>query len=298
MAKVKLAHDSGPENLTILGDSRALTGLIPSRLGPQVVNLALGGSTPIEGFFFARKIADRAKPPQAVILSYSPDAFLQADWFWYRTAEFGFLDYPQINEVRLHARGLKDKTLFGPGSPGDFDARFKSFLYAIKFPSYFFPALWKSHLYQRYPANQKMWEDVLSTRGQVYLGRQRGSTTPDSETKLTSFIPAKINDYYFDQTLALLASRHIPVYFLAMPHNAASDPFYFPGLKDAFAAYLQQCVGRYSDFHVLGDPFFSYPSECFSDYAHMNELGAVPWSDHVAQLLNDAHVAGGPYGAR
>ena len=142
-----------------------------------------------------------------------------------------------------------------------------------------------------------MFDYVLSSRGQGYFGLANGSTDPDSETSLSSFVPSIILDDYFDQTLAFLQSKNIPVYFIAMPHNSVSGRLYYPGLRNDFVAYLSNYAYRYSDFHILGDPFPSYPQEYFGDALHLNEKGAALWSDHVAKLLKDEHVEGGPFGS-
>ncbi len=298
VAKMQLVAAPATEDLVILGDSRPEADLIPARIGPNVVNLAMAGSTSIESLFFARKVVARTSLPHAVIISFTPDQFMEEEWFWNYTASFGFLTLDDINEVRLRSRTLKDNTLFGPGSPGDFDARFKCLLYATKFPAYTFPALWTARFYKRHAINLDTLAHVLSTRGQMSFGEVLGTTDPDDVTKLTFYRPSKIGDDYFDQTLAVFAAKQIPVYFLAMPYNVASDPLFFHGLKSQFADYLNQYASRYPNFHVLGNLFTIYPSELFGDNDHLNSTGAAKWSDQVAQLLKDNHIAGGPFGPK
>ena len=296
VAKSKLAQQNLSGKLVVLGDSRPLVGIIPDRIGSNVVNLALPGSTSIELYYFARRLLANSQRPGAIVISLSPIHFVQAEtFFWSQTMSFGYLSPQEANEVRLTSRALKDESIFGPNSPGDIDARLKSFLYTIKFPSYFFPALYASRLYQRHAANEKMLQTVLSTRGQTYFGNNHGSTEPDFESALTSFVPSPLLDDYFNRLLSLLQANNIPVYFLNLPHNTVSDKLYFRGLKEAFVTHLDSFTGRYPDFHVLGDPFPVYPSECFTDHAHLNELGATRWSDHVAQLFQESKIPGGPF---
>ncbi len=298
IAKMQLAQSTTSGKVIILGDSRPEADLIPSRIAPTVLNLALGGSTPVECYYFAQELASRPKLPRAVVISFSPFQFCQDDWFWRHTVEVNFLNLREIDEVRAKSRALKDEKIFGPESPGDFDARLKSLLYTIKFPSYFAGSLWEARFYRRYDDNQKWYALILATQGQMYFGHEKNPKNPDFETKLTSFSPSRIDDYYFNETLALFASKNIPVYFLAMPHNAASDRLYFPGLRSAFVNYLNQYASRYTNFHVLGDPFPSWPSDLFGDYAHLNEQGAVQYSDQVVVLLQNARVYHGLFGAR
>lgn len=297
VAKLKLAQQNPAGKLLILGDSRPVADMIPARIGPNAVNLAFAGSTPIENFYFAQNITAEPSQPAAVLISFSPIEFVKAEFFWNRSVEFGFLNLKELDEIRSRSRTLKDDLLFGVKSPGDLDARLKSSLYVIKFPSYYFPALYAARFYQRHGANQKRLELTLSSRGQSYFGMAHGSMEPDGETVLKSFTPSKILDDYFDRLLFLFYSKKIPVYFISLPHNAASNKFYFAGLEEAFTEYLGHYVNRYPNFHILGEPFPSYPPEYFGDRSHLNEMGATRWSDHVVQLLNEAHVPGGPFGA-
>jgi hypothetical protein len=299
-AKMQIADSDQPRSLVILGDSRAVADLIPARLGPGVVNLAMGGATSIEAYYAARKIVVAPTPPRAVLISFSPANLMRIDnlahVFWGRSAQFGYFSLGELNEIRRRSRGLNDETLFGPESPADLDAFLKSLFYTIKFPSYYVPALLDAGFENRSVENQKIFDLVLSDRGHGYFGQAKGATTPDAEVGLQSFAPQKIIDEYFNQTLALLNARNIPVYFVAMPHNVASTQLYSPDMNKGFDDYINSYVSRYPHFHILGDLFLSWPSDNFGDFAHLNPKGATLWSDQVAKLLNDSHVEGGPFG--
>lgn len=296
LAKMTLVRESKVGSLTILGDSNPCAALLPDRLGPGVVNLGLPTGTPLETFYVARKMIAGSTHPKAVIISILPSDFVSSEHFWDVGVSYGFFSLRDLEEVRARSRALKDDSVIGPLSPGDLDVRLKGFLYKIKFPSFYFPALIASHGYGRYQWNSERLKLVLADRGHSYFGLDKGSTLPDHEASLKSFVPSKVLDDYFNQTLALFQSQNIPVYFLSMPHNEASVQHYAPGLKEAFAGYLNQYAARYPNFHVLGDTFPIYPSEDFGDPWHLNEKGAAQWSDYVAQLLNDSHVEGGPFG--
>ncbi len=287
------AHQFG--TLAILGDSQPMADMMPARLGPGVTNFALPGAMPIESYYIARTMANSSSPPKAVIISFAPIHFKETESFWDMAVGFGFLNGEEINEVRARSRALNDDTLFGAQSPGDFDARFKIFLCTIRFPAFKFAALTTTFFRSNYASNEKMFQFVVANRGRGHVGMADGTTAPDWNTRLKSFAPSKILDSYFDQSLALLQAHNIPVYFLGMPHNVSSEPLYFPGLKEDFVKYLNDYAARYPDFHILDDPFPTYPSELFGDADHLNEKGAVQWSDHVAQLFNDHHIEGGPF---
>jgi hypothetical protein len=295
-AKLEMIKDNQFGRVTVLGDSRPVAAMIPSRIGPGVVNLALPGASPIDIYYLSERILSRPVRPQAVILSITPTLLVEARFFWERSVGYDFLTPQQLQEVRLRSRALHDTTLFVAESPYDIDARLTSFLYEIKFPPYFFSSLWRAGFFRRYQSNVEAKRAVLSSRGQEYFGTDHGTTGFDLEASLHSFAPTKILDNYFDSTLALYQSQNIPVYFVSVPHSDISERVYFPGLKQAYTSYLNHYSLRYPIFHILGDPFPAYPSDCFGDGPHLNEKGAIRWSNYVAQLLTQSHVEGGPFG--
>lgn len=297
LAKMTLLKEDQLGGLVIIGDSNPCAALLPERLGPGVVNLGLPTGTPLEVFHVARKLIASQTHPKAVLISILPSNFINSEHFWDVCVNYGFLNGHDLEELRSESRVLGDASVVGPESPGDIDVRLKSLLYLIKFPSFYFPALVNAHGYGRYRFNESRLKLVLANRGQSYFGTDNGSTGLDKEAALKSFVPSKILDDYFNQTLALFQSQKIPVYFVAMPHNEASVSHYYPGLKAAFTSYLDQYAGRYTNFHVIGDTLPTYPSQDFGDPWHLNAKGAARWSDSMVKLLNDSHVEGGPFGA-
>jgi hypothetical protein len=295
-AKIAMVEKGQVGTLAVLGDSRPMVDIIPSLVGPGIVNLGLPGSTSIDIYYQSQHILASPNRPKAIILSITPYFFSDAMCFWDYSVGFGFLNSAQLNEVRLRARALHDDTLFEKESPGDIAARMKCLLYSIRFPSLYFPSLLTGRFYQRYHDNIEILNAVLAQRGQGYFGQANGSTDPDLDVSLHSFVASKLLDDYFDRTLALYQSQHLPVYFIVLPHNEASGQQYFAGLKEAYADYLNRYIAKYPDFHLLGDPFPSYPSQYFGDGTHLNTKGAVICSNLLAKTLNDSHVEGGPFG--
>jgi hypothetical protein len=304
-AKMLLIRGGLKNDTVILGDSRPATDLNPSRIGPNVVNLALLGSSPLETYFVTRRILDSGSTPQAVILSISPTHFVDPDpSFWNRSVADGVLNYQEANELLDKARSFNESDVFGGKSPGDIDVRLKIFLYSIKFPSYYSPSILSAGFMGRYAENKRAFDFTLASQGQLYTGQNDEKVDPnfpdkylpDKDSKLKTFAPARINEFYFDQTLALLASKNIPVYFVDMPHNEASNRIFSDGLKSGFDAFLDSYSKRYPNFRVLDKLFQTYSPDYFVDETHLNQKGAFLWSVHLASVLNDAHVEGSPFG--
>ena len=295
MAKLKLSQL--PASVFVLGDSRAVSDVIPSEVGSGVVNLALPGSSPIETYCMAERVTVNNPALQAVIISFTPYQLSHSDWFWSYGVEYGLITQQDIENVRKEARALHDTSLLAPASPGDIDVRLESFLYSIKFPSYYFASLIHSGVFLRYKANRDSLDHTLASRGQSYFGLDKESIRWDGETDIPSFSEPALLDHYFDQTLELFRERNIPVYFVGMPHNVVSARHYLPGYKSDYLDYLKKYEAKYQNFHVIGDPFVVYSSDCFGDGHHLNVKGAELWSKEFAQLLTAAGVPGGPFGS-
>jgi hypothetical protein len=79
--------------------------------------------------------------------------------------------------------------------------------------------------------------------------------------------------------LALLAARHIPVDFVAMPLNDATARLVRPAMRDGFAAYLARFAARYPNFTVVGPVMPAWEDRWFGDeFAHLNPAGAALFS--------------------
>jgi hypothetical protein len=295
-AKVSLL-DKGDSRLVVLGDSCAEDDILPARFGPGVINLGSAGTTPIDAYFAAKKIAAAKSIPRAVVISFVPFHFINPTppLFWGRMT-FDSLSREDLDEIRQTSRDLNDNALFGNRSPGDIDARLKILLLSLKFPSFDAPALMKTIVASRYRENVEAFNQTLANRGQRYRTVVKESDRLDDNVALKDFVPSKLIDAYFDKTLGLFSAKGIPVYFLGMPHRVLSDQYYAVDLRKNYARYLAGYAARYPNFHVLGDPLPCYPMQYFGDYAHLNADGARVWSDHAVQLLNAAHAEGAPYG--
>jgi hypothetical protein len=296
LAKMKMIQSRQTFSVVIQGDSRTVAGLIPGRLGRGVVNLAFGGATPVESYYVAQRVVQGSVRPQAIVISQSPLRFMSDEVFWTRAAQFGFLNYGEIEEVRRRSRDLNDDSVCGGASPFDLDTRLKGFLYQVGFPTYRFPSLLGGRIFARYNENKSALDRVLLSRGQAHFGVEDGCLLLDEETGLVDFHPSRLFDDYFDRTLKLYESLNIPVYFLSMPHNEVSVRIYHQQMEQEFSDYLRQYSARYPNFHVLGEVIPVYPAKCFGDADHLNDSGAERWSDTVAKMLNDANVPGGPFG--
>ena len=287
-AKIEMCRELPAQSVIILGDSRAVTDMIPKSIGPDVANLAFGMGTPIDALAVVRVLLASARPPRAAVLSFSPVRVMENS-FWERGVMFGLFDSTMIEEVRDRSRVLQDP-LFGPKSIGEVDARLKSALCLHHFPSFYSPSLINGRVFQREAENWRIHREVRESLGYHAFGTLEGCRELSPECLITSFKPSPLLDDYFAKLVALLQSRNIPVVFIGCPVNELTAAALHPGFAAAYVTYIKDFETRYPGFHVLGDSFPTFSWTSFGDADHLNPQGAALFSDRVAVLLRNAGI--------
>jgi hypothetical protein len=272
----------------ILGDSRAATDILPTRLPFRASNLAVGGGEAIEALSALRRALSCEKPPRLVIISFDPGHFTLPDLFWERSVRFGFLQAADISTLRDASRQTGDASIYGHTQDG-LPTIVRDPLYRMRFPPLYFSSLAHSGGVFRWARNQRTLVATLAARGQYYFGTDRGSDSAAVDGHMAEFHPLPILDFYFDSILAELDRRGIEARFIAMPVNEATWQAADPLMRRQFAAYLAAYEHRYRHFHVSGDLMPHWPNRLFGDqFCHLNPEGAERFSAELAQRLQEA----------
>ena len=287
-AKFDMAKTLAPGSIVIFGDSQAVAGMIPEKLGADVVNLALGGSTPIEAAALSRIVLEPGHEPRAVILSFSPLRFLENDYL-NRGVHFGLFDLATVDGVRTRSRKVHAPD-FGPETAYDLDARLKVALYYARFPSFYYASLRDGRLWTRADANRDIYRRITESRGHFTFGNQPGCRDLSRDSQLMTFAPSPLIDSYFAEIITLFAERGIPVFFISCPLTEQSTAVMPAAFKAEREAFLRQYEALSASFHVLGDALPARPWTEFGDPDHLNVEGARRFSDEVAKLLRTAGV--------
>ena len=296
-AKTVLGSRSSAGKLLVLGDSRALVGIEPAKIDRRIVNLAMGGATPIECYFTSRRILARRERPLGFILSLSIEHLTHAECFWERAVRFDYLHREEIEEVVESERRLHDPEIMGTTETERTYNRFLQLLLPLRFPSFLYPEIRSSSFGSRKKENEERFRVAIASGGSVSYGRRAASLDLDKEAALTGFQPSPVLDFYLGKTLDLLADNRLPVYFVAGPVNEVSRRVYRPSMVEEFSRYFRQVQVRHPNLQLLGSLMTVRPADQFTDCAHLNDPAADRWSREVQELLNGAHVPGSPFRA-
>lgn len=281
-AKKALVAECRDWHVVILGDSRAMADLVPDRLGASVVNLALGGGTPIEMYYTARHLLQCPNTPRMVVLSFTVTHFMTKDIYWGRTADFHYLSFDEMEEVRTRSAALDSHLgIYETSRLGQLKGMIKDFLYSARYPMHGVRHMADNYFRGQSKNNREILDYTLRERGYHFFGDADGSTDIPIDTAYSEFKADPLFDDYMNGIVTMLDAKNVPVKFVAMPIHDIAYAKLSPALVSGFARYLAGYETRYPNFHVSGDPIARMPSRYFGDASHLNQRGAVTWSDQL-----------------
>jgi hypothetical protein len=271
-------------DLTVVGDSRAAVDIMPNALPVRTTNLALAGTSTVETYVAVKRLLRCDKLPRAVIISLSASHFAGPDTFWEKSARYRFLGRADLEDLRGLSAQLHDWSMFTLDSPDDLPPRARIWLYASYFPSVYFSALLDNEIFFHFTRNELIYRQVRDTRGQYFFHeRAQGSDGIAAEGRMPRFTVLPILDAYFNRTLSLLAARHVPALFVAMPINDATFASTTAEFREGFAGYLRAYAAKYPDFAIVGDTMPHVPNSQTGDsLSHLNQTGATLFNQAFA----------------
>jgi hypothetical protein len=296
VAKKQLMDQYSQPGLAIFGDSAPLAGILPEKLNPTAVNFALGGRSPVEDYFFIRRLMRQPVHPKAVLLSFGIKYFIYLDTMGDRGIKMGLLSDSDVNEIYDYALKFNDPAFLSGLGPLTVDGRLTAFLSAHSFPPYYVSYMIQTHFKGRWEENYEVLRTILQSKGQFTISNEDGSKRLNDNTRLTGFNLSPVIDHYFRATLRMLEEEGIPVYYISMPMNEVSEVATRQDVLDGYKNYLENIAQEDPQFHILSNLENVYPWTYFGDEAHLNEKGSNRFTEELARILNEAGVPGGPYG--
>ena len=286
-AKLELLERCDVGEVLVVGDSRAAAGVVPALMPHVTTNLAVGGGKAIEALSVVRRALACPDPPRRVVVSLNPAQFVRSDLFWERTVRYGLLGAREVAELERVSRETGDWSVYEDGHGDGLTGRVRAALYQIRFPALYFGSLAKGGVFLRLRENRRALAQGLRSRGQYFFGTEPGCAAVAVEGHLPDFRPLPVLDQYFDRLLALLAARHVPAEFVAIPVNQETWRATQPAMRSAFASYLHAYEAKYLNFHVVGPALLSWPDRFFGDpFSHLNPAGARLLSARLAACLD------------
>lgn len=222
---------SDKNQLILIGDSRAKAGYEPKYASYKTLNLALGGSTPIEGYYILKHYLENNEKPKNIVLSYAPFHLIEHNYFWLRTVRYKFLEYDQYSKIISNAYKLKNDEI------SENDNRLKYYLFPSTYISSIFTGLRK----KRWKVNKQVHSDVLVNNGHYHFGRKDGSSELNDESRLyDKFKRSELLEFYLLKLLELAKINDIKVSWYTMPFNESSCKRISKDLVSGYNQYLNK----------------------------------------------------------
>jgi hypothetical protein len=254
----------------ISGDSRAEAAIDPRGLDVPTRNITFGGETPLEGYFFIRKAMECPAPPKQIVLSYGISDFTWvSEFLWENGARFGFVGYPELEDISSTARSLGDDSVEDVEGRLGFGGRLRNSLYSIQFPPLYFNALVTGQIFRRYDTNLAALSNAREQLGHIPY-RRAGAAAPAAAQHLSAdFSPLPVQKAFFERTVQLLEKRKVEALYISMPVSQAEARRWTPGSRQKFEEFLSDFSKRHANFRFIKPLMVVWPDEAFVDGVHL-----------------------------
>lgn len=258
----------------ILGDSTAKAGLIPNNLSSNVINLSMGGATPIEIYYTLERYLASHEAPENALIMFTPYHYSFLDNFWQRTMYFNYFDSRETLEVFRNAHTVSETAVLTDGYFIDLMS------YRLRLPNKYLPAMYNSGLIGRRTTNEAIYNEIASNRGQYYFGTADGCSDHNYESNYTALNLSPIVDLYMRKLLDLCVENNIHVVLEQAPMNTASYSLLNENYVTEYTAYMELLQQDYPEI-MIDTIIAHYEDAYFGDASHLNEKGAVRFTEEI-----------------
>lgn len=285
LAKDKLIAQCRPNQIVVFGDSRAVVGVLPTVMNVPVENLAFPGASPVETYFFVRRILRCPEPPRLVVIAHSASMYPKDEFFWSLFAGLGVLSTADIRSVEANARALGDDELKHAERPSAVPYAVLPELYAMRFPPLYFGVLTGGYVAARWRYNERAMHEAVISSGRSSFGTADGSDSISGEVEMVNWHVSPLVNVYLNRTLALLATHHVPVVIMTMPINASTCERLPSEIQPRFSAYLTKIARANPNVKLVDSTIPCWPDQFYGDAWHFNMSGTLAYSRKLQTVL-------------
>ncbi|MGW9685143.1 hypothetical protein [Flagellimonas sp. 2504JD1-5] len=288
-SKMEVMESENTFSNFIIGDSRVIAGIDPDDLGSKYYNLALGGGTPMEGYYSLKRMLNADKKIDTIIISYGPLHFEQSEMFWDRQVKYNFYNLDEIDHI-FNDLNTENETFWEYEGETNFKESEKSSLIRRAYKTYFkFPTelrteLSKSFLLRGY-INYTVYNEIRNRRGCFDFGRAAHSNDLNVEAQRTKFRPKKVLVSSLEMLFELAHKNNITIMYTSLPMNRTSysalDVEYRKGVEQ-MDDYLKQ---THPYVKYVNPVLMPYDDTYFGDASHLNKKGRKKFTFELKQLV-------------
>ena len=266
----------------ILGDSGAMSSFVPNILSEKgnCINLAVGGGTSIEMYYFLRNYLEYHAAPKNVVIMFAPFHYTNIDNYDTRTRYFKALKIKDAAELYELAELFQENSVYSK------NAFWEEFSYRMGLPTKYLPAITASKVFGRYNNNKKKYEDIVAQKGYGLFGTADGCDGFSYECayEVMDFSnDAGLLSRYYSLIMDMCNRNGINVLVVQEALNQSSYEAIKQGYVDGYKFYLDSIQAQFPDINIEKE-LRCYPNEYFGDVSHLNEKGSRVFSEEMKQL--------------
>lgn len=263
----------------ILGDSGAMSSFVPQVLSDSTVNLAVGGGTALEMYYFLKGYLANHDAPKSVVIMFAPFHYWNIDNYETRTMYFKALSIDDVKEVYSLSKDGEVESVYKK------DVFFDELSCRLGLPTKYLPAITAARFIGRRSSNIKAYNELIENRGYGTFGTLDGCDELSYECSYDSM------DYgsemiflsvYLQKLYDLCDKNNIRVLQLQPALNEASYEAISPEYIAGYTAYLNMLKQQYANVYYETS-LRKYPNEYFGDVSHLNHKGAVIFSEEIKE---------------
>ncbi len=258
----------------IIGDSVAKSSWLPEKLSDDTYNFALGGTSPVEEYYYLRNYLQNNDVPEYVILTQGIGHFMTIDTLWNRSVYFHRIGTSEILDIYRKSKEVGDESIFDENSLADL------FLYNIYSPTFYSTAFFRGLITDRYNENITMYNNVVNNKGQIQFGQEDCVDDVNHMADYTSFDYCKIADYYFREMIKLCRENNIKFIYQSAPFNESTYKNLHEQFIKEYDNYMEQIQEDFPETVINSDIFY-FENDCFGDMLHLNINGTIKFSEEM-----------------
>lgn len=265
----------------IIGDSRTKAGFIPDELSDSCYNLALGGTTPIEGYYTLKEYLEHHPAPECVVIAYAPMHYMDVDALWTRNIYFHVMNREDTAELFQIAAGCQNNENILIEN-----YRLEYAMYRFYMPNKYCTALKNAAFIGRHGANVSKYQQMALERGHNFFGLANGSGDVNGEAKEADFTSSDVITIYMQKIFDLCSEQGIRVVVEQLPMNETSRSILTENFKSHYRQYMDELAIANPTVQIFGD-FYMYPNDYFGDADHLNQAGASAYCQFMKERYPD-----------
>ena len=263
-------YDGKSFDTVILGDSGAMSSIMPNLIDGSCVNLAVGGATSIEMYYFFEEYLQNHEAPKTAVIMFAPFHYWHIDNYETRTLYFKAIPAGKLYDLYKNAKSCGADSVWKKGRLSDeLSAR-------AGLPNKYLPALNAARFTGRRSANTAAYADLEQSFGYGGFGKLTECYDESYETSYEDMEitgDAKLITLYMQKLLRMCNDHKIHVRLIQPAVNTAT----FEGLNEHYYGSYRNYIKEMSQ--VCDDMEYEtelrvYDGKYFSDTSHLNREGA------------------------